>query len=98
MGKLTESLGAASRVRRVIALQIDPVALSASAVMREGVVVEGALVPTTGDTRIDVPPQAAAVQLSQPIGDVVAAAGITSEQLLSMTFLDLVVALFDPHT
>lgn len=98
MGKLTESLGSASRVRRVIALQIDPVALTASAVMREGVVVDGMLVPTTGDTQIKVPPPAAAVQLSQPIGDVVAAAGITAEQLLDMTFLELVVALFDPHT
>lgn len=98
MGKLTESLGSASRVRRIISLHIDPVGLTASAMMREGVVVDGALVPTTSDKCIDVPPQAAALQLSSPIGEVVAAAGITIEQLAGMTFLDLVVALFDPHT
>ena len=98
MGKLTESLADASRVRRLISLNIDSVGLTASAMMREGVIVGGVLMPTTGDTLLTVPPEAAAAQLTLPIGDVATALGLTSQQLLAMTFGELMVAMFDPYS
>ena len=98
MGKLTESLSTADRVRRLISLKIDSVGLSASAMMREGVIVDGVLMPTTGDTLLTVPPQAAAAQLTLPIGDVAIALGLTHEELLDMTFAELMVAMFDPYS
>jgi hypothetical protein len=98
MGKLVETLTAAPRVRNLISLNIDSVGLTASAVMREGVVVDGKLIPTTGDTPITVPPEAAAAQLTMPIGDVAVAIGLTHEQLLAMSFSELMVAMFDPYS
>lgn len=98
MGKLIESLTPASRVRRLIALNIDSVGLTASAVMREGVIVDNKLVPTTGDTLLTVPPQDAAAQLSLPIGQVALALGMTHEQLMAMSFSELMVAMFDPYS
>lgn len=98
MGKLRENLGTAPRTQRIVALAIDPDALTASAVMREGVEIDDGFVATAPDQRVEVPAELAAVQLSSPIGSVMADAGITAEELLGMTFLELVVALFDPHT
>jgi hypothetical protein len=95
MGILTEQLADVPRVRRIVSLQIDSVALTASATVREGVVIDSQLVATRGDLRVDIPQQLAAAQLTQPIGAVAQAAGLTEEQLLGMSFADLMVAFFD---
>jgi len=98
MGKLIEELTPAPRVRTLIALNIDSVALTASAVMREGVIVGGALMPTTGDVVISMPTEVAAAQLTMSIGDVATAVGLTEEELLAMSFGELMIALFDPYS
>jgi hypothetical protein len=97
MGALSESVGSAPRVRKVISIAIDPVSLTASAILREGVIVDGKLIPTTGDRCISVPVDVAAAQLTAPISDVADEAGISETALLSMSFCDLIVALFDPY-
>lgn len=98
MGILTEQLADAPRVRRIVALQIDSVALTASATVREGVILNDELIATCADRQIVTPPQTAALQLTQPVGIVAAAAGISDQQLLAMSFVDLMVAFFDPAT
>lgn len=98
MGLLTEQLADVPHVRRIVALQIDSVALTASATVREGVLIDGALIPVTGDRRIVIPPEVAAAQLTLPIGQVAQMAGMTEAQLLEATFSQLMVALFDSPT
>jgi hypothetical protein len=47
---------------------------------------------------LTVPPEAAAAQLTLPIGDVATALGLTHQQLMDMTFSELMRAMFDPYS